>query len=272
MKKILLMSLLCVTFIRIQAQSKPSPYKWKWSRDGLWTGLALGGSTYGLILIQNKKGISNSELQSLNKDDIFFGDRWVAGNYSKNADKISYIPFYAAFGAPFILFLDDGVNDHAGQVAGMYIESLATTAAVFSITAGLVNRSRPYVYNEDLPNETRTRSSGQRSFFSGHVAATATATFFAAKVYSDFNPDSPAKPYLWVGAATIPAVVGYYRMKAGQHFLSDVLLGYSLGAAVGYFIPELHKIKNDTGISFYPSGGVDQFGKTYNGLTLGYTF
>ncbi|WP_390886610.1 phosphatase PAP2 family protein [Lacinutrix neustonica] len=32
-------------------------------------------------------------------------------------------------------------------------------------------------------------------------------------------------------------------MQAGQHFLSDVLLGYALGALAGYYIPNYTKEK-----------------------------
>ena len=127
----------------------------------------------------------------------------------------------------------------------MLLESMATTGALFTITAGLVGKSRPLVYNEDI-SESRARSANnQRSFFSGHVAASASATFFAAQVYSDFFPDSKAKPYIWAGAALIPAAVGYYRIQSGNHFLTDNIIGYAIGAASGIFVPILHKRKND---------------------------
>ena len=46
---------------------------------------------------------------------------------------------------------------------------------------------------------------------------------------------------LFAGAAVPPAVVGYYRMKGGKHFRTDVLAGIAVGAATGILIPELHK-------------------------------
>ena len=44
---------------------------------------------------------------------------------------------------------------------------------------------------------------------------------FTAKVFNDFNPDSPARPFVWAGAVAVPAYVGYLRTKAGKHFLTD---------------------------------------------------
>jgi membrane-associated phospholipid phosphatase len=89
--------------------------------------------------------------------------------------------------------------------------------------------------------------------------ATAAATFFAAKVFTDFNPDSKLKPYVWTAAAIVPAVVGYQRLRAGKHFLTDNLLGYGVGMACGILIPELHKVKNEN-LSIQPVMGINQQG------------
>lgn len=263
------------------AENSTSPYEWKWVRDGIWTGAGLGVSALGLSLIKQKEDLPEAERpkflteESLQKeiDKLPFLDRWVAGNHDENANKISDIPFALSFVAPFALLFDDEINDHTGQYFGLYIESLATTAALYTITAGLVDRSRPYVYDNsgETTNDRRFKNNGQRSFYSGHVAATATATFFAAKAYSDFNPDASGKVFVWGGAAVLPAAVGVLRMEAGQHFLTDVLLGYVLGAGTGILVPELHKRKSEN-IDIYPSSGTSFNGDTYNGMAFRYTF
>lgn len=270
MKKIALI-LIVLIYTSSYAQQSTSPYEWKWVRDGIWSGAAFGTSAYGFILIQNKDGISEAELNNLNIDDINSFDRWSAGNSSETANKLSDIPFGVAFAIPFGLLLNDDINDHTGQFIGLYLESLATTSALFTVTAGLVNRSRPYVYDENVDLDRRISSTGQRSFYSGHVAASATATFFAAKVYCDFNPDATGKGYIWAGAATIPALVGYFRLQAGQHFLSDILLGYGLGAVTGILVPELHKTKNAS-VDLSPTAGRNFRGEEYTGLSLRYKF
>lgn len=275
MKKNLTLLLVSLIFLTSTAQNSTSPYEWDWVTDGIWTGVGLGASAGGLLLIQNKKGIDEERLEEIlrEQDNINFIDKWAAGNNSESANSISDIPFGFSFATPFILLLDDETNDHTGQVLGLYLESLATTAALYTITAGLVNRSRPYVYDETgvTPMNRRLQNNGQRSFYSGHVAAAATATFFTAKVYSDFNPDGSGKAWIWTGAAVVPAAVGYFRLEAGQHFLTDVLLGYGLGAAAGYFIPELHKTQNEN-LQLYPSGGTSFNGDQYKGLALRLTF
>jgi len=183
---------------------------------------------------------------------IFGGlDRWAAGYNSERANSDGYIPFYASFVLPFALLLNENERSHAGQISVLFIETMATTGALFSITAGLVQKSRPLVYNTSLPVEERIDKKEQRSFFAGHKAATAAATFFAAKVFSDFNPESSLKPYVWGVAVAIPVSVGYLRIKAGKHFLTDNIIGYALGAASAILTPEIHK-KTNKNIHVYP--------------------
>ena len=66
-------------------------------------------------------------------------------------------------------------------------------------------------------------------------------------------------------AAAVPAVVGYNRLKAGKHFLSDNLIGYLVGSSVGILVPQLHK-KGMKGVSVVPIMG------PYNGMAATFTF
>lgn len=274
MRKYTILAVLLLSLFNLYAQRSVSPYEWDWVTDGIWTGTALAGSTAGFLLIQNKDDLTPEELATIvsEQENINFLDKWAVGNHDETANKISDIPFAISFVAPFAMLFDDEINDHTGQYVGLYIESLATTAAIYTITAGLVNKSRPYVYDEsgDTPLSRRLSGNGQRSFYSGHVAATATATFFTAKVFSDYNPDAKGKVWVWTGAALIPAGVGYFRLQGGQHFTTDIILGYALGAATGYFVPELHK-KNGS-LDIYPSSGQSFNGDNYKSLAIRYTF
>ena len=243
-----------------------SPYKTSLKVDGPAVVAGIGLSYLGLTLIKNKKELTPAEVLSKSKDDVFFMDRFAAGNFSDKADKDSYIPFYGSFAvAPIVALIDKNQRSHYGQVSVMFVETMSAAAASFTIAAGLVKRSRPLVYNTSLPVEDRQDKDEQRSFFAGHTTATAAATFFAAKVFNDFNPDSKLKPYVWAAAAVVPAVVGYQRLRAGKHFLTDNLIGYGLGATFGILIPELHKKSNHSNLSVAPVVGFN-----YQGMGLTY--
>lgn len=44
--------------------------------------------------------------------------------------------------------------------------------------------------------------------------------------------------------AIVPAAVGYFRLSAGPHVLTDIAIVYVLGTTTGILVPELHKKKN----------------------------
>ncbi|WP_424493552.1 phosphatase PAP2 family protein [Salinimicrobium sp. GXAS 041] len=259
------------TYSQTSFSTSESPYELDWSFDGPYLGGSLGLTGVGFYLIQNKEGLTEEQVANLNKGDIWAIDRWSAGNYSENADKVSYYPFFGSFAAPVVMMLaDKDQRSHMGQISVMYVETMATTGALFSMSVGLIDRYRPLVYGDDAPMSERTSASSTRSFFAGHTAATAAASFFTAKIFNDFHPDSWATPYVWAVAAAVPAYVGYLRHIAGKHFLTDNILGYGIGAFSGILIPELHK-KENSNISLTPTFG-NYMGVDYQGMAFRYTF
>ncbi|ARS37342.1 phosphatase PAP2 family protein [Pontibacter actiniarum] len=244
-----------------------SPYRTSFKVDAPIIAAGMGLSAYGLKLMQDKEGLSEEQIMALDKDDVNGFDRFSAGYDSKNAKQISDFPFYGSFAMPVVMMLNDNVRSKAGQVVVLYVETMAVTGALFTMTNGNVERTRPLAYSDDVELSDKNDSNARNSFYAGHTAATASATFFAAKVFHDFNPDSPARPYVWAAAAAIPATVGYLRLKAGKHFLSDNLLGYGLGAAAGILVPQLHKKSNTRNISLIPVSG-----KHFSGALMTYTF
>lgn len=249
------------------AQQNDSPYNTSLKVDGPIIAAGVGLSAYGLNLMQNKRSLNETEIMMLNEDDVNSFDRFAAGYDSEDADLISDFPFYGSFAAPFAMLLNDKIGGKAGQVIVLYVETMAVTGALFTVTNGHSRRARPMLYSDEVDISEKNDANSLNSFYAGHTAAAASASFFAAKIFHDFNPDSPARPYVWAAAATVPAAVGYLRLKAGKHFLSDNLLGYGLGAAAGILVPQLHKKDNQRNISLIPiSGG------HYNGAMLTYTF
>ncbi len=287
MKKVLILMLILVNFqnsngqdsmnimqqnIKRQSVSESNdvnsryPYKTSFKKDAPIIALGLGVTYIGNTLIKNKKPLTLAELATKTEDKIPFFDRGNAGFYSESIDEASYIPFLGSFATPLAMLLINGnERRNASHILVLYLESLSITGALFTMAAGTLDRPRPLVYGTKASIDERRNKNNQRSFYAGHTASAASATFFAAKVFHDLNPDSKAKPIVWVVAAAVPAVVGYMRYKAGFHFLSDNILGYALGAASGILIPEWHKRKGMENISIVP-----QVGKEYRGLTLVY--
>ena len=109
----------------------------------------------------------------------------------------------------------------------------------------------------------------QKILYSGHVALVATSTFFMAKVYADYYPESRIKWLIYGLAGTATGTVAYLRYRGGFHFPSDILLGMTQGTLTGILVPHFHKnplFKNqDLSIMPYRNG-------KSNGLSLVYRF
>jgi len=270
-KILLLFTLLQVSFASFGQDN--SPYKTSLKVDLPVTVAGIGLSGLGVYFISQKESIPEAQALTLSrsKNDVNSFDRFSAGYYSESAKKTSDIPFYGSFVAPLALLLDKDVYQNAPQVFLLYAETMSVTGTLFAMTAGLVDRKRPMVYGTEAPLKDRTSKNARNAFFAGHPAATASATFFLAKVFHDFNPDSPARPFVWGAAAAVPATVGYLRLKAGKHFLSDVITGYTIGTTVGILVPHLHKKGNASGFSVTPVV-MPVMDEISNGMALSYKF
>lgn len=178
------------------------------------------------------------------------------------AMRISDRVMYGTLAAPGLLLLDGRVRKEWLNVYTMYVETAALTSGMQAWSCVGAGRYRPIAYIEDATLDQRIDQRNSNSFYSGHTANTAMASFFMAQVISDMHAELGGKKWWLYGAATIPpAVVGYYRIQAGKHFPTDVLTGALMGAATGVLVPILHRTNLCDGrLSVIPSVSSNSFG------------
>ena len=206
----------------------------------------------GAPLITNKSKLTIAELQTLNRNDLNPIDRWALDldpskmSYYANLSDITLTGFILL---PALNLFDHTIRQDWLDIALMYAETqiIVNNIYLYAPFGPLFqNRYRPAVYYDELGTSgARTTSWNRSSFYSGHAASAAAASFFTVKVYCDYHPELIGwNKYLLYGAAAIPPLIeGYLRMKALDHFPSDVLVGFGVGALCGIVIPELHRIK-----------------------------
>jgi membrane-associated phospholipid phosphatase len=250
------------------AQKAPLPYRTRFAVDAPIIAGELAVSAFGLYRSQQRSGLTNTELAALNKNDVPKFDRFSAGYYSEGYQTAGDLICYPSLViAPGLLALSPAIRSHYGQTLALYVQTVLAADALFTTSIGNIPRYRPYLYGTE-GGDLRNGHIATNSFFAGHTAHTAAATFFAAKVFHDYNPGSRAQPYVWTAAAVVPAVVAFTRVKAGKHFLSDNIVGYAVGATVGVVVPQLHKVAGKHGMSLVPLQGVNINGYAYSGLLL----
>jgi len=202
--------------------------------------------------LHNKKDLTDAEVLSARKDIVNALDRWALEQDPTKRDHYYKLSDNFLTGTLIVSAASFVINKKTRKdwlrVVLMYYQTQFLTFAFydFSFFGPLFqNRLRPVVYYDYFPMELRREGRQRNSMYSGHVANATAATFFAVKVYCDYNPQIGNKKFLLYGIASVPALfTGYLRMKALAHFPSDILAGYLIGGLFGVMIPELHRIKS----------------------------
>jgi membrane-associated phospholipid phosphatase len=239
-----------------------APYYTQFKKQ--WPFLISASAVYaaGFILTSSNKPdpLTAEEVSKLDKNSINSFDRVSTGYWSKSAGTASDYVLFGITVLPAAFLTEHHTQVDILPLAIMAAEAYLFNYGVTTICKNLTHRTRPYVYNPDLPIETKLGSGGRESFFSGHTSQTAAATFLFANVIRDYHPNMKPgiKTGMWVFAAAVPAVEAYLRVRAGKHYPSDVIAGYVIGAASGWAIPRLHRYqrsrtnKNKVDMGFLP--------------------
>ena len=243
------------------AQDESSPYNFRWKRDAVFSSGAVLFAGIGYFTKQQVTPYSRSTVLALDKYKLPGFDRSTVENWRPSSDKASDYIVYASAAMPLLMLADRRARKDWLGLAFMYVEVAGITIGLTELSKGVVSRARPYAYNPNAPMEQRLTADARMSFFSGHTSVAAAMCFLTAKVFSDYSDNRTAEALVWTAAVITPAVVGYLRVDAGQHFPSDVIIGYLVGGAIGTLIPELHKKKNlPKGLTIAPFGSTNGTG------------
>ena len=208
----------------------------------LMTG-GVAGSAVSFLLRARHQPLTDAQIAQLDINGINAFDRPATRYYGEGAREASDILLTFAYALPLTTLFFQDTKSEVGTFGIMLAETLLLNEALTGITKTLVERPRPYTYNPEVPEISKTGKDGNMSFFSGHTSYTAALSFFSAKVITDHTDNRTVEIIAWTGAALLPAVTGYMRYRAGKHFPTDIITGYIAGAGLGYLVPQLHKIK-----------------------------
>ena len=231
-----------------------SPYSLETGREIAIFG---GGLILGIVdtkLIDNKIPINSEELQKLSKQNINAFDRGAVNNWSPESAEWSNVLLITAIASPLLMFTSSAVRNDAGTYSTMYLQNILTTYSISHLPKGLISRYRPYVYNEDVPDEIRQNVNATHSFFSAHASLSFASAVFLSITYSKYFPDSDLQPYIWTSSLLIASAVGYLRYASGNHFPTDIITGAIVGSVIGFLIPLIHESDEEkTGLNV-PAG------------------
>jgi len=233
-------------------QTKGSkPFNLDFNREVLIIGTGSVAAVTAFAIMENIKPFTPEEISLLDRANVNSFDRGAIGPFTE--DNAGDVLLYTAYLLPISFLAYGETKNDFLDLALIYGEVLLIQTSITGIVKGTVERTRPFVYDIDTPIEKKTSTDARISFFSGHTSMTAAISFFTAKVFTEYIEDNTAKILIWSGAILLPAATALMRVNSHWHFPTDVMVGYAVGALVGYFIPELHKTKVNDNLSIYPS-------------------
>ena len=200
--------------------------------------------------------LTAEEIEGLDPADINGFDRSATTQWSPTARDVSNELVLPLMAVPLGLAIATPGSRQSWTVAAMYGEVLLIGNGLGELLNGVTNRTRPFVYNDDLdiPGEAPFEVEARRSFPSGHTANAFAAAVFLSSVYAKLHPGSSAKTWVWAGSLTLAATTGYMRYQGGKHFPTDIISGAIIGSLVGWGVPKLHEV-DGVNLTIAPSGG-----------------
>ncbi len=276
MKNIITIVVLFSLLLNLQAEERDSlkqtrkVYSLNYKIDIPLTSVGIATAIWGFNAVDKKAPLDSLTIVGLDANVINGFDRsatWQNAEFAPTARTISDITLGVSQMLPFLLMLDKRIRQDWGDVILMFLETQAIVGNLHSWGCVVhVDRIRPLAYNPDVPWNEKTGRRTKNAFYSGHTSLSASASFFAAKVYADYHPELGNRKYLVYSLALVPPVLtGFFRYKGLKHFPTDVLTGILIGAGTGILVPHLHKI-TPANLSILPFAG------QVNGLAMTYRF
>lgn len=253
-----MLSLLSLPPNLCHAQERAFPYALD-KRDKLLVPAGLASTGLGFYLMSRGDPITLVEIATLDPRTVNGFDRRATYNWApeweQRADRSRNAILAASIlisGTPLVL-ADEWTNTLT--VGTIFLETFTLVLGVTTTTKALAGRRRPFVYNTAFTPEERYEFAGldhtsvKRSFISGHTSMAFAAATLLSTVYADTHGPSTMSKVVWASSLSLAAFTGYSRVAAGVHFPTDVIAGAAVGAAIGYWIPSLHRLSSDQRVS-----------------------
>ena len=242
MKKQFTLLLLCIYFCLTGWAQFVSPYKLSKPLDHPLSqgSIVLLGTAY--CIGQTWSLPPKVSIENLNRNSVNIFDRGATYQHSKIAGNISDACLYTSIGLPLLQLINKNCRKDIGKLAVINGEVLVLDLGVTELFKETVRRKRPLLYNAAIPVDNKYVKDNFKSFFSGHTSTVAAMSFCFATMFAQYNPHSKAVPAVWALCAALPAATGVLRYAAGEHYWTDIITGYAVGALIGVGVPYLHSI------------------------------
>lgn len=256
---------------RGQAPARGDELRVNWAVDGVVVGVSglawIASELFkGEFAPESCRWCATNSLDTGVSNGLAWGDL-KAGSTTGDVTAFGVIPVLTLGGGLLAAGLEDRLSETPAN-ALLVVEAVTLSSLLNQAVKFAAGRERPFV--ADLPAEEKGRTAkpddNNLSFYSGH-SNLAFAMVVSAGTVAQLR-GYKAAPYIWAVGLPLATFVAYSRIAAKKHYLSDVVVGSALGAAVGFLVPFLHRTRPTVS----GQGASLTLSPAPNGLVLGGTF
>jgi membrane-associated phospholipid phosphatase len=200
------------------------------------------GAWAGMALLRRHLTVPQCTLRLCSEAELWPFDAWVIHQAKGWADAASFQTQYAAAVLALLLITLPHWKSATRSLAGwsanllLLLQLTGWNGAMTDLSRLIVQRPRPFVY---LSPETLGLDTGHyTSFLSGH---TTFSTGILVAAYLLVRSQPKLRVLGWVALATLPAATALFRVLAGRHFVSDVVVSACAGALAAWAYLRLRK-------------------------------
>lgn len=231
------------------AEEAADALDWRWRRHHPADYVATGVFAVGGLVAEVVPERDEPRLFGPVGFDAAFREAFVLDNFEDRriAQRFSDVSLGALMTVPVVdaavTWLAHDHGDTAWQMLAIDLQALAFSLALTNATKRAFERERPSVTacREDPDYDQRCREQGRDgSFFSGHTSLAFTAAGLTCVHRAHLPIFGFAGDVLACTSATFVATaVGFERVLADRHYISDVLVGSAVGVFSGAVMPYL---------------------------------
>jgi membrane-associated phospholipid phosphatase len=226
-----------------------SPYQLRTVKEAALLGAGIVSAGASVALHQTIDPLTRAEIVSANRSDINAFDRGATYHWSPRLDKLSDVTLAGNVAILGLLTLGTKpMRQDIKTIGVMYIETLLLTNGIGRTVKGITKRSRPFVYNLNAPLDEKETRDARQSFFSNHAANAFATAVFTSEVFRHYFPESRLKPVVWIGSLGLATATAALRYEGGLHYPTDLLAGAAFGSLIGWGIPKLHQVTNQSAL------------------------
>ncbi len=218
--------------------AEPHPLRYDLRTDGA---IAAATATAWLASELAKPVLGPSECRVCEPNALDAGARdllvWShPGRARRTSDMLAFGLLPGSIIAHQLLAARAGGDLEAGLVDVLLVtEATAIALDLNQIVKYSAGRERPFLHYRNYPDDRAPSPDDNLSFYSGHTTlafslATAAGTISTLRGYR-------SAPWVWGIGMTAASTIGYLRIAGDMHYLTDVLTGAALGAAIGFAVP-----------------------------------